>query len=199
MDNDNRPHIDPTKWVKEHGDYLFNYAISRTFHEETARDLVQETFLAALHSMKNFRKESSERTWLVSILKRKIVDHFRKASTRKEDKEAYNTFEITGWESPFRQEGPFKGHWKPGSIPLDWEADKNFNIDAEEFKKIFIWCMSKLPEKWAATFTLKVIEECENEDICKELEITTSNLWVILHRARLQLRECVENKWFDKI
>lgn len=196
MAKEENNHIDPSSWPHNHGDYLFNYAISRLFNEEKARDMVQETFLAALGSLKNFRMESSERTWLVSILKRKIIDHFRKASTRNEDNEIYNSFEVSGWESPFRQEQPFKGHWKPGSVPMDWDADKNFSIDSEEFSEIFRWCMSKLPEKWASTFTLKIIEECSNEEVCKEIGITTSNLWVILHRARLQLRECIEKKWF---
>jgi RNA polymerase sigma-70 factor (TIGR02943 family) len=197
MAEEQHGNINPSTWVEQHGDYLFNFAISRTFNEDKARDLVQETFLAALKSLKNFRKESSERTWLISILKRKIVDYYRKASTKNEDNEAYNSFEINGWETPFRQEQPFKGHWKPGSVPMDWEADKNFSIDSDEFKEIFQQCMSRLPDKWAATFTLKVIEENSNEEICNEIGITTSNLWVILHRARLQLRECIEKKWFN--
>jgi RNA polymerase sigma-70 factor (ECF subfamily) len=197
MAENEKPHIDPGSWVEKHGDYLFNYAVSRTFNEDKARDLVQETFLAALHALKNFRKESSERTWLISILKRKIVDYYRKASTRKEDQESYNTFEVTGWESPFLQEGPFKGSWKKDAVPRDWQADKNFDIDSKEFKEIFSKCLSQLPEKWAATFSLKVIEELSNDQVCKEIGITTSNLWVILHRARLQLRDCIETKWFD--
>ena len=190
------PTINPSNWVALYSDYLFNYAISRIQSKETALDLVQETFLAALKSKDNFRGESSEKTWLTSILKRKIIDLYRKKSSQKEDNDTYEKLQATGFESPFQEGNEGNGHWHPESRPGDWHADDGFSIESEEFQKILGECLSKLPDKWAACFSLKVIEEEITEIVCKELNITPSNLWVILHRARLQLRECMEKQWF---
>jgi RNA polymerase sigma-70 factor (ECF subfamily) len=189
------PTINPSKWVSLYSDYLFNYAITRIQNKDSALDLVQETFLAALKSKDNFRGESTEKTWLTSILKRKIIDLYRKKASKKEDNETYDKLQATGFESPFSEGDIGDRAWSPNSRPNDWH-DENFSIESEEFQKILENCMSRLPDKWAACFSLKVIEEEITESVCKELDITPSNLWVILHRARLQLRECMEKQWF---
>ena len=91
--------INPNKWIDLYSDYLFNYTISRVSDREIAQDLVQDTFLAALKSMKNFKGEASERTWLISILKRKIIDHYRKINSIKGKAEVrinYNDTESEG-------------------------------------------------------------------------------------------------------
>ena len=188
--------LNPSNWVSLYSDYLFNYAITRIQNKDTALDLVQETFLAALKSKENFRGESSEKTWLTSILKRKIIDLYRKKLSSKEDYETYEKLHASGFESPFLREGDVEGHWSPDSLPKDWHLDDGFSIESKEFQKILENCLSRLPGKWAACFSLKVIEEEITEVVCKELGITPSNLWVILHRARLQLRDCMEKQWF---
>ena len=184
---------DPSLWTELYGDYLYNFAFSRLFRKEIAEDLVQETFLSALKARKNFKGQSTEQTWLISILKNKIIDHFRKVSNTREKMILDNQWEISGQDSPFRQEAPFKGHWK--------NKDQSFSIEMlierEEFQTILEDCIKRLPVKWANAFVLKIVEEAESDSVCKDLNISPSNLWVILHRARLKMRDCLEKKWMN--
>ena len=182
--------LDPSGWVDNYGDYLYSYAYYRVSSSEIAEDIVQDTFLSALKAKANFKGQSSEKTWLVSILKRKIVDHYRKQSRSKEDPQ-------TDHDSPFIQEGEKKGQWNPGRVPADWESEGLGNIDRDEFYKVLEFCLSLLPGKWESIFRLKSMEEMSSPIICKEMGISSSNLWVILHRARMRLRECFEKKWMD--
>lgn len=190
-----RKDINPENWVDEYGDILYSYALSRIYNPETAQDLVQDTFLSGLKAIENFEQRSSIKTWLISILKRKIIDFYRKKSTSHEKL----TNDLTkDWESdtsPFEPEGLNKGHWKEDRVPQVWDMSGQESMEKEEFQKALIKCISFLPPKWAACFTLKVIEEIPTDEVCKEIEITSSNLWVMLHRARLQLRECMEKNW----
>lgn len=179
---------DPNKWVNDHGDYLYNFAWSRVQSKEIAEDLVQETFISALKSLKSFRGDSSELTWLTAILKRKVIDHYRKASTRKETSASH-------FAKPFEKEGAFEGHWILERAPKDWSTHEENPLQQEEFQGIMEECLSHLPPKWHSVFILKVMEEISSDEVCKEIGCTPSNLWVMLHRARLQLRECIEIKW----
>lgn len=177
--------IDPERWVSEYGDYLYSYAMSRIYSTELAEDLLQETFLSAIQAASKFKGNSNEKTWLVSILKRKIVDHFRAKSKIEEQ-----TFDT---ESPFIQDRFMHGHWKNERVPHEWDTEQSDWANDEEFIRILKQCIAFLPEKWQAVFSLKHVEEISTSDICKELEISDSNLWVILHRTRLQVRQCIEN------
>lgn len=181
--------IDPSRWIEEYGDYLYSYAYFRLSSKELAEDLVQETFLAALHSMNNFKGDSKEKTWLVAILKRKIIDHYRKKSNTEVNLEQNE-------DTPFVKEGENKGQWEKSRVPEDWEQKNVSSSDREEFYKILDLCLSLLPEKWSCVFRWKTMEDYSSQKICKELGISSSNLWVIMHRARLRLRECFEKKWF---
>jgi RNA polymerase sigma-70 factor (TIGR02943 family) len=190
MRNGKQNKLDPSQWVGSHADYLFNYCLRRIYSREIAEDLVQETFLAAYKAKDTFKGNSTERTWLVSILKRKIVDHYRHKAVRKE--EPAENFEL-----PFYQSGNKQGKWKPEKRPQNWETEDR-TLEQEEFYKILEFCLSLLPEKWKSTFSLKIFEEISTDQVCKELNISKSNLWVILHRSRLKIRECLEKNWFDK-
>lgn len=195
MDNNKNIISDPSGWTDKYGDYLYSYAFAKIYRKELAEDLVQETFLSALRTKNNFKGLSTERTWLTSILKNKIIDHYRKASHTREKMLIDQNWEISSEQSPFNQEGPFKGHWKEGKGPSG--ADIEQMIEAKEFQIILEQCLAKLPEKWASAFALKLMEECESDEICKDLNISASNLWVILHRARIKIRECLEKKWIN--
>lgn len=188
--SENKPHIDPNLWIANYGDLLFNYASSRVRTAEIAEDIVQETFISALRTMKNFRGESTEKTWLFAILKRKIIDHYRKSSTTKEINESR-------FDSPFQQSGFFEGHWNTDKAPSEWSFTAEGNLHQAEFQEIMEYCLSFLPDKWKAIFVMKVMEELDSAEICKEMECSSSNLWVILHRARLKLRECIETNWMN--
>ncbi len=190
MDKVNKIHtLSPDKWIDNYSDYLFNYAVVRVNNSDTAKDLVQETFFAGLRSAKNFEGKSTERTWLISILKRKIIDYYRKINSKKGQAEVRMSF----YES-----GENEGNWIEERVPQSWNSEAEKNIENEELKSQIDICIDKLPEKYAMVFRMKTIQEFETEEICKELDITPSNLWVIIHRARTQLRTCMEKNWFNK-
>jgi len=188
-------HIHPEKWVGLYGDYLYNYAISRVNNVEQAYDLVQDTFLAALNAQSSFEGRSSEKTWLISILKRKIIDYYRKEGRKKEHKLIDKNYHEGKEALPFHTEGDMKGHWIDERTPADWKISADSAIENEELSEILKKCIELLPEKWNSVFVLRMVEELETEEVCKELGITASNLWVILHRSKLQLRDCVEKNW----
>jgi RNA polymerase sigma-70 factor (TIGR02943 family) len=186
--------LNPQNWVEEHGDYLFNFTIVRVNDREKAEDLVQETFLAGLKAKDNFQGKSSERTWLISILKRKIIDTYRKQYSSKVSSMADYEQDITDGDF-YRTEDPFKGHWLEGKGPHSNSLLPEGEMEQEELREIISLCIKNLPPNLSAAFVMKMIDEADSDEICKELGITSSNLWVILHRARLKMRSCVENKW----
>jgi len=178
--------LDPNKWIDLYSDYLFNYTISRVNDREMAKDLVQETFLAGLKSMKNFKGEASERTWLVSILKRKIIDYYRKINSNKGKAEVKMTYK--GDEN--------EGDWLEERVADPFDRNAEDKIENVELEDAIYNCLGKLPEKQATVFKMKTILGYETEVICNELNITPSNLWVIIHRARVAMAECMEKNWF---
>jgi len=181
--------LNPEKWVPLYADYLFNYTISRINNHDQAKDLVQDTFFAALKAKNNFQGKASERTWLISILKRKIIDYYRKINSAKGKAEV---------KMNFYSDGEREGDWIEERVPTDWNAEVEKNIENDELTIALEKCINNLPEKYAMVFRMKTIQQFETEEICKELEITSSNLWVIIHRARTQLRKCMEDNWFKK-
>lgn len=179
--------LNPDNWVKHHADYLFNYTIGRVNNHDLAKDLVQDTFFAALKAMDNFQGKASERTWLIAILKRKIIDYYRKINSTKGKAEV---------KMNFYTEGDKEGEWIEERVPNSWNNEIEKDIENDELSKVLEKCIDNLPEKQAMVFKMKTIQQFETEDICKELDITSSNLWVIIHRARTQLRKCMEDNWF---
>jgi RNA polymerase sigma-70 factor (TIGR02943 family) len=194
MSEEEKNILEPQQWVERYGDYLYNYTIVRVNDQEKAEDLVQETFLAALKAKDNFLGKSTERTWLISILKRKIIDTYRKQYASKES--SMGEFEQNISDGDFyRAEDPFRGHWLEGKGPHSHSLMPEGEMEQEELMQIIQACISKLPPNLASAFVMKMIDEAESDEVCKELGITPSNLWVMLHRARLKMRECVEKKW----
>ncbi len=187
MNNQTKHTLNPKKWVDDYSDYLFNYTITRLNDHDLAKDLVQDTFLSALKSAKNFKGEATEKTWLVSILKRKIIDQYRKANSKKGQAEI---------RMAFYENGEKKGKWIEEKAPSDWGNLGEKDIENNELKKILDLCIKALPEKYRMVFLLKTVKNYQTEEISNELELSSSNIWVIIHRARVQLRECMENNWF---
>jgi RNA polymerase sigma-70 factor (TIGR02943 family) len=179
--------LNPNKWVGLHADYLYNYTISRINDQDLAKDIVQDTFFAGLKAKDNFQGLASERTWLISILKRKIIDHYRKINSTKGKAEV---------KMNFYTDGDREGEWIEERVPTAWNSEIEKVIENKELREALEKCIGALPEKYAMVFKMKTIQQIETEDICKELEITSSNLWVIIHRARTQLRKCMEESWF---
>lgn len=177
--------IDPNKWIELYSDYLFNYTITRVNDREIAKDLIQDTFFAGLKSMKNFKGEASERTWLISILKRKIIDYYRKINSKKGQAEVRMTYNTEENE----------GDWLEERVEDENYLNAQDTLENIELGDAIYDCMDKLSEKQATVFKMKTIMNYETEAICNELNITASNLWVIIHRARTAMAECMENNW----
>ena len=178
--------INPNKWIDLYSDYLFNYTITRVNDRDIAQDLVKDTFFAGLKSMKNFKGEASERTWLVSILKRKIIDYYRKINSNKGKAEV---------RVNFSEEGDEEGSWLEKRVADPFDKTAEDNIENKELGLAIHDCLTKLPEKHAEIFKMKTILGYETEVICNEFDITASNLWVIIHRARTALASCLDDNW----
>ena len=186
---------DPEQWVDVHGDYLFKYAMLRLRDATKAEDAVQETFLAALKGGKSFAGRSAEKSWLVGILKNKIFDYYRKASreTSFTDLEFYADEE----SDRFVSEGAQQGGWIHELGPQEWRSAGE-SLDNEQFWAAYRECAGKLPKNVAAVFNLREVDGVESKEICNMLKISDNNLWVMLHRARMALRRCLEANWFAK-
>ncbi|TXD82830.1 sigma-70 family RNA polymerase sigma factor [Subsaximicrobium wynnwilliamsii] len=178
--------IDPNTWISNYADYMFNYAITRVNDREMAKDLVQDTFVAGLKSMENFKGEASERTWLISILKRKIIDYYRKKNSKKGQAEVR-----VGYMNEDQE-----GDWLEERVADPFSKDAQDIIENAELGKAISECMAKLPKKQKQVFEMKTILDYETKAICNELGITSSNLWVIIHRARITLADCMKKNWF---
>lgn len=187
----------PAEWIRKHGDYLFSLAVLRVGNKQTAEDLLQETFLAAIRAINDFRGDSSERTWLVSILKNKIIDHYRKRDVLRETA-SYLDESDQSFHQGFFEDDPMRyGHWRRERAPREWAISVEPDAMNGELGAVLQQCMQSLPEKLRSVFTAKYIEEEKSENICKELGITSSNYWVLIHRAKIIVRECLGRNWFD--
>ena len=179
-------HLNPNRWIELYSDYLFNYTISRVNDREIAKDIIQDTFFAGLKSMKNFKGEASERTWLISILKRKIIDYYRKINSKKGQAEVRMTYNTDENE----------GDWLEERVEDEGTLNAQDSLENSELADAIFDCMDQLSEKQAKVFKMKTILNYDTETICNELNITASNLWVIIHRARTAMAECLEENWF---
>jgi len=184
------PHLpsDPETWLEQHGDALFRYAVLRVRNDAIAEDLVQETLLAALRARQSFAGESSERTWLIAILKNKIVDHFRREARMAPLPDSEDPDALI--DALFKKSND---HWQ--NVPAAW-ADPDASLENSRFWQVFRDCLGGLPRRQAEAFALTELDGLDTGELCKVLSVSASNAWVLLHRARLRLRECLEQQWF---
>jgi RNA polymerase sigma-70 factor (TIGR02943 family) len=187
----------PKEWVSSYGDYLYHIAMIRVNNTETARDLVQDTFLSAIKAIDSFKGTSSEKTWLTSILKNKIIDHYRKKSILKDTSQYLDQTEEGFYEHFFQADETSSNHWTSGSMPAIWKSEADQNLTDGEFYRVLEACIQKMPPKFIPVFTAKFMDEDDAEKICKDHQITPSNYWVIIHRAKLLMRSCIEKHWFN--
>jgi len=186
--NPNHQPSDPVSWVDRYGDYLYAFALSRVRDPSAAEEMVQEALLAALGARKNFKKHSSEKTWLTGILKHKIMDYFRKQSREKSD------LRIDSSETQVEAFFTENGQWR--EKPVHWAADPHELYKQKEFLAVLYYCLTELPARQSEVFTLREMDGLSTDEICKLYDISATNCWVILHRARMFLRSCVEKNWF---
>lgn len=178
---------EPRLWLDRHGDALFRFALARVGNHAAAEDLVQDTLLAGLRARETFAAASSERTWLVGILKHRIADHFR-GLAREQPKHADGSSEAPG---DFFSSG---GKWL--QAPMNWSALPGSSLETSEFSRILQDCLSALPDRLSAALAMREIAGMESSEVCRELQITPTHLWTLLHRARLRVRACLEINWF---
>ena len=180
--------LEPAAWVDQHGDYLYRYAVSRLRDGNAADEVVQEAFLSALRHMKQYAGTGSERAWLLGILKRKIIDYVRHRS---------RTSNLTEGDANDLSEVLFdhKGNWKREAYTASYQPLDS--LERQEFWRILRRCLDTLPSRQADVFVLREMDDQSTEEICKELEISASNLWVLLYRARLRLAKCMKNRWTE--
>lgn len=183
--------LNPHSWVDNHADYLYAYALNRINDADEARDLVQEVFLAALEKADRFEGRSTERTWLTAILKNKIIDIYRKRSSGLNNPNRTTETEDKTYDDFFYEDG----HWREAHWPKAWGVEDHDPLHNKEFNQVLQQCMQKLPALWLAVFTMKHMEDETSENICTQLKVTSANFWVIIHRAKLNLRACLQKNW----
>lgn len=188
--------LSPEKWVDEYGDRLFRYALMRLRDETVAEDMVQETLLSAIQSLASYNGRSTELTWLTGILKHKLIDHFRK--NQKLIQITDEDTDLSALDHFFEKPDAPDSHWatqmRPGKIVQTPEQA----VENSEFWDVMNSCLSALPDRIASVFTLREVDGLTSDEVCEVLSISPGNFWVIMHRARMQLRRCIEIKWFRR-
>lgn len=182
---------DPVTWVEQYADYLYGFAMSRLRDEDVAKDLVQDTFLAALQRLNQFEGNSQEKTWLTAILKNKIADFYRKQSSG-----ILKDLKVTDAE---KEQSDFfdaeTGHWNAHCRPQAFGLETHDPLILKELGVILNACLTKLPKLWFSVFAMKHMDDLESEHICAELKLSQPNFWVIMHRTKLNLRNCLQKNW----
>ena len=184
------PNLDPEIWLDQYGDYLYRFALARVKDPAVAEDLVQETFLAALHGRKRFKGHSAVKTWLSAILKHKIVDYLRKKSREQLINDTDTLAETV--DGFFHRNGSWKIR------PEKWNLDPSKIYEQREFMDTLFKCLAELPDRQAKAFMLREMEGYGTKEICNVLQVSSTNIWVMLYRARMFLRRCLEIFWFTK-
>ncbi|MEW5250521.1 RNA polymerase factor sigma-70 [Microbulbifer sp. 2201CG32-9] len=180
------------KYLEELRAQMQHFATLQLADSHLAEDAVQEALMGALKSARSFGGRAALKTWVFAILKNKIADLLRQRSRYIDADSLLRTdAEDGGFEELFDQ----RGHWRPEERPLKW-ADPHSAVDDRDFWSVFETCLNHLPGRQARIFMMREFIELESREICAAADITVSNLNVTLHRARLRLRECLENNWF---
>lgn len=180
---------DAHTWLDDHGDYLFRVARRQLHSDELAEDAVQETLLAALSARTRYTGDASPRTWLTGILKHKIVDLIRRQLREVElPRDAEGDEAI---DSLFKGDG----HW---AEPLRPWGNPQAEAELGQLRRVLDECADRLKPSMAQVFSLREVAGMETEEICKELGISPTNCWVLLHRARVFMRQCLELNGFSR-
>jgi RNA polymerase sigma-70 factor, ECF subfamily len=173
-----------------HRGYLLRVARLQLRNDELAEDVVQDTLVAALQAAAGFSGKSSVKTWLTGILKHKIVDEIRRKKAAPSFATLDEECQIDDFDALFDE----TGHWE--NPPANWGSPEG-TLERREFFDILDFCLENLPPNTARVFMMREVLELDSAEICKELAITATNLWVIMYRARMSLRECLEKSWFE--
>jgi len=182
----NERHLDSSQWVDRYGDIMYRFTLLRVKNADSAEEIVQNTFIAAIQSQDKFAGRSTEKSWLFGILKHKIMDHFR-------SQKRLQNFNLPEESESNSEEYDDSGHWK--IFPKDWGLDPEKAAENTELAQKLEECMNGLSDKFRRIFIMKELDGIDSEEICNEFDIKPTNLWVILHRTRSQLKVCLEAHW----
>ena len=180
-------------FIEERRPDLVRFAVLQLRDQGLAEDVVQEALMAALEGAPRFAERSSVKTWVYSILRRKIIDALR-ARRRELPVSGGDADEDDAAGDRLFDE---RGFWATEHRPHCWTTPEE-SLEQQQFWQIFELCLDRLPKRTSRVFMMRELLGLETEEICKELAITSSNCWVILHRARMGLRLCLEDRWFDR-
>lgn len=172
-------------WIQLYSESLIQRAVYLLSDKEEALDLVQDVFLAAYSSYQDFQEKSSPHTWLNNILNNKVADFYRKKYKHPVSVNFDYFFDETG-------------SWRNDDVLNDWDYDSENILDNKDFNKSLEECLDELPQRWKLPVKLYYLQEKKAPEVCQEMGFTSTNLWKILQRSRLQLRECLEFNWFGK-
>lgn len=186
--------LTPAQWPDRYGDELYRFARGRVQDPIAAEELVQDTFLSALGAVSTFRGDASERTWLFVILKRKLIDYYRRQA-----RATFVGLETLDDSGPRETDFfiPTNGHWADTQAPMAWQ-NAEAALEQEETHEALRRCQQRLTPQQQAVFALRFEDDLPAEDICRELSISPANYWVIIHRAKLRLRRCLEKAGFGR-
>jgi len=183
--------LDATTWLDEHGNALFRYALIRVRDSSVAEDLVQDTLLAAMTAADGFQGASSERTWLIGILRHKLLDFFRRTARGRELEQDWANSSVGG-----PQVFDEHGRWK--AALGEWGSPEK-SLEKTEFWRVFNGCIDALPEQLRTLFALRELEGLDTNAVIRTLDISSkNNLWVMLSRARQRIRNCLQSQWFEE-
>jgi RNA polymerase sigma-70 factor (ECF subfamily) len=171
---------------------MFKFARLQLRDEATAEDAVQEALTAALSCQKQFNNRAHLKTWVFAILKNKIVDIIRERVRSPSSAQAVEDIPADAYDDLFNE----NGHWQEDARPSSW-GNPESSFSSQQFWQILEICLTRLPENTARVFMMREMLGFETEEICKELALSPTNCWVVLHRARMGLRLCLDERWFN--
>ncbi|MFB1004192.1 MAG: sigma-70 family RNA polymerase sigma factor [Bacteroidia bacterium] len=180
-----------SQWLAKYGDDMYSWAFYKTSSKETAEDLVQDTMVSAFKSYEKYKPGSNPKTWLYTILNNKIIDYYRASNTQK----SVNQTTLQG-KNMDDDNFDSNGLWNKVQDPL-WANTEEHLLDNPLFLKVLAKCIDNLPANWKGVMVGKYIDHKKGSEICKDLGISPSNLWQIAHRAKQQLRICLNQNWKD--
>jgi RNA polymerase sigma-70 factor (TIGR02943 family) len=194
INNQSQPKVEispPETWVDRYGNYLYAYAMSRLRNADAAADCVQDTFLAGIKALERFDGSRDIKFWLRGIMRNKIVDQIRKSIKE-------NKVDIDNEDEALLESFWFRYSGIATTNPDPWQFNPRKAYDNTEFWDVFNVCIDKVKQPARQAFVLRMLEDMETEEVCKVMDISPNYLWVLLHRARQQLKVALEEKWTGK-
>lgn len=181
-----------TVFLEDIRQQMIKFAILQLGDVHFAEDAVQEALIGAMKNAASFGGRAALKTWIFAILKNKIADVLRQ---KQRTVNASSLLRDDDEDADMNELFDHNGHWQPDERPVVW-GNPEACLRESQFWQVFEACLENLPPNQARVFMMREFVELDAAEICTELKLTTSNLHVLLHRSRLRLRECIENKWY---